>query len=232
MLFHLPLRQAAGFVTSLFRLMEVELRIPHDSTWSRRGQCIRLPRLQARGEGPIHLIVDSTGLKVCGAREWNAFKYKGNRGRSWVKLHLGVDEEGYIVAQQVTDKDAHDGATCPKLMDQVGVPIERFTGDGMYELRAIYEALKEAGTPEIEVVIPPKSGSVESGSEDRLWSQRDAAVRKILESGRRSWERESGYRQQGRVENTFFRYKQIFGGRLRARNPESQKRETLIGCHL
>ena len=54
-------------------------------------------------------------------------------------------------------------------------------------------------------------------------------VRKI---GRRQWTKESGYHQQARVENTFFRYKSIIGDRLRARHPKSQETEAIIACNI
>jgi len=50
-------------------------------------------------------------------------------------------------------------------------------------------------------------------------------------SGRRrerlQWKRESGYHRQGTVENAFFRYKQIIGPRLRARDRRAQEVEAL-----
>ena len=46
------------------------------------------------------------------------------------------------------------------------------------------------------------------------------------------WQKESGYREQARVENRFFRYKSVLGGRLRARNSKAQTRKVMIGCHL
>jgi len=53
-----------------------------------------------------------------------------------------------------------------------------------------------------------------------------------VEIGRRQWKKESGYHQQARVENTFFRYKTIIGGKLRARHPKSQKVEAIIACNI
>jgi hypothetical protein len=54
----------------------------------------------------------------------------------------------------------------------------------------------------------------------------------LQEIGRRQWKKESGYHQQARVENTFFRYKTIIGPRLRARHPESQQAEAVIACNI
>ena len=50
--------------------------------------------------------------------------------------------------------------------------------------------------------------------------------------GRREWQKESGYRQQARVENGFSRYKSVLGGHLKARNSKARRREATIGCHI
>ena len=55
---------------------------------------------------------------------------------------------------------------------------------------------------------------------------------RVKEIGRRQWKKESGYHQQARVENTFFRYKSIIGDRLRARHPKSQEAEALMACNI
>ena len=58
----------------------------------------------------------------------------------------------------------------------------------------------------------------------------DTPVERIAEIGRRAWQKETGYRQQERVEGTFLRYKRILGGRHRARGFEAQQREAMVGC--
>ena len=57
-------------------------------------------------------------------------------------------------------------------------------------------------------------------------------LERIREVGRREWQKESGYRQQARVENGFFRYKSVLGGGLKARHGKAQSREAAIGCHI
>ncbi len=63
-------------------------------------------------------------------------------------------------------------------------------------------------------------------------AQRECALARIKEVGRRQWQKESGYRQQARIENGFFRYKGTLGSGLRARDKNAQKREAMIGCHI
>ena len=70
------------------------------------------------------------------------------------------------------------------------------------------------------------------GPADGPWAQREASLQRIRKVGRREWQKESGYRQQARVENSFFRYKSVFGGDLKARHSKAQRREAAIGCHI
>ena len=98
LLFHLPLRQAEGFLTSLFHLMGLDLRSPDHTTLSRRGQHLNLTLRRVPRRAALHLVIDSTGLSMVGEGEWAAAKH-GRRGRrGWKKLHLGVDHAGVIVA--------------------------------------------------------------------------------------------------------------------------------------
>ena len=83
---------------------------------------------------------------------------------------------------------------------------------------------------EAEVIIHPRSNAVLS--EKGKWNQRDRHVQKILDEGVHRWRRESGYYQQSKVENTFYRYKTIIGRKLRARTEESREIETILGCQI
>ena len=79
-LFHLGLRQTEGFVGYLVRLMGLELRVPDHTTLSRRGRTIDVRGLPRKGDGPLHLVIDSTGLKVVGAGQWNEDKHGDSSG--------------------------------------------------------------------------------------------------------------------------------------------------------
>ena len=70
LLFHLPLRQAEGFLTSLFHLMGLDLRSPDHTTLSRRGQHLNLTLRRAPRRAALHLFIDSTGLSMVGEGEW------------------------------------------------------------------------------------------------------------------------------------------------------------------
>ena len=231
--FSLPLRQTEGFLDSLLRLMGLNLKAPDHTTLSRRNQIVAVPPLTRSYDGPIDLIVDSTGLKILGCGEWNAHKHKASKKRrDWRKLHIGVDAEGFIVAAELTASSRDDASTLPALLDTIEVPIRRFTADGAYDHRSVYDQLSAAGTENVVIVIPPRRSAVSAGPTDGPWAQRDTALERIRQVGRREWQKESGYRQQARVENSFFRYKSVLGGGLKARHSKAQRREAAIGCHI
>ncbi len=231
--FRLPLRQTEGFLDSLLSLMGLDLKAPDHTTLSRRNHEVEVPPLGRAHDGPIHLVVDSTGLKILGSGEWNVHKYKASRKhRDWRKLHIGVDDEGYILAAELTVSSEGDASTLPALLDQIEAPIRRFTADGAYDHKSVYDRVGAAGTEDVMIVIPPRRSAVSAGSTDGPWAQREAALQRIHQVGRREWQRESGYRQQARVENGFFRYKVVLGGGLKARNGNAQTREAVIGCHI
>jgi hypothetical protein len=91
LIFHLPLRQAEGFLNSLFAMMRIDRSAPDHTTLSRRGQHLTLTLGRVPKGKAVHLIIDSTGLSIVGEAEWAAAKHGGRGTRGWKKLHLGVD---------------------------------------------------------------------------------------------------------------------------------------------
>ena len=130
--FRLALRQAEGLISSILHLLGLDLAVPDHTTLCRRAATLEVPRPRPRSDGePVHLLVDSTGLKLCGAGEWLVEKHGTRRRRPWKKRHLGVDAAtGRIVASALTERDADDGAQVDLLLDQVDGPVASFTGDG------------------------------------------------------------------------------------------------------
>jgi hypothetical protein len=94
----------------------------------------------------------------------------------------------------------------------------------------VYRAVGEAGGTGVEIVVPPRRPATASPEATGPWAQRNRHIERIAEIGRQAWQRETGYRQQARVEGTFLRYKRILGGRLRAKGFEAQNREARVGC--
>ena len=128
-LFHLGLRQTEGFVGSLMRLMRLELSVPDHTTLSRRGRTVDVPSLPRKADGPLHLVIDSTGLKVVGGGQWNADKHgDSKKRRQWRKLHLGIDLGGFIVVSALTDRSRDDGCVGVELLGRLGAPVASFRG--------------------------------------------------------------------------------------------------------
>ena len=196
---------------------------------SRRAQSLEVAPKSTPHRGPIHLIVDSTGLQIVGEGPWAAAKH-GTRGtRDWRKLHVGVDGRGFIVAHCLTESRVDDASVVPELLSQVSGAIDRFTGDGAYDKTAVYDLLTER---EAEAVIPPTKNARVSRSGAAGARARNETVEAVQELGRREWKKQAGYHQQARVENAFYRYKQLIGGRLRSRNNEAQATKVRLATNV
>src|ERR671919_216301 len=68
--FHLALRQTEGLIGSILQLLGLDLAVPDYSILSRRARSLELPAQPRATGGPIHLLVDSSGLKLGGPGEW------------------------------------------------------------------------------------------------------------------------------------------------------------------
>jgi hypothetical protein len=182
-------------------------------------------------QGPVDVIVDSTGLKVCGQGEWHSQKHGEKKVKRWKKLHVGVDDKGQIVASTVTESNEQDPSQVPDLLDQIDQEIACFIGDGMYDGEPVYSAV-ENHSPGARVIIPPRKGAVLSSTASTAPTQRDHHLLEIERTGRFAWKRTSGYYDQADAENAFSRFKRTFGDRLRAKRDESQEREASLACQL
>jgi hypothetical protein len=90
LVFHQPLRQTEGAMQSIIGLLGLDLPIPDHTTFSRRGGGLTvLPQRVERTE-PLHLLIDSTGVKIYGEGEWLDQKHGVRSRRRWRKLHLAV----------------------------------------------------------------------------------------------------------------------------------------------
>jgi hypothetical protein len=156
--FRLALRQTEGLLGSIVRLLGLDLPVPDHTTLSRRAETLDVPRPRSgAGTGPIHLLVDSTGLKLCGAGEWLVEKHGAKTRRSWRKLHIGMDADtGDVVAAALTTNDIDDASQVGPLLEQLHRPVASFTGDGAYDRDNVYRVVTERD-PAASVVVPPGS---------------------------------------------------------------------------
>jgi hypothetical protein len=229
LVFHQPLRQTEGLLRSIADVLKIDIAIPDHTTLSRRGGGLPiLPKRIDRNE-PLHLLVDSTGLKIYGEGEWLDQKHGIRSRRRWRKLHLGVDADTHeIVAVELTPDDVGDISVMPGLLDQIDVDVASMTADGAYDGEVVYDVVAERH-PEAAIIIPPRITSVLNETKT---TQRDEHLAMIAEHGRMSWQRSSGYNRRSLVETTMFRYKTIIGRRLRARSLSNQRTEAKVGCNV
>ena len=215
LLFHLPLPQTEGFLGSVLRLMGLSLPCPDHTTLSRRYATVTIQQQAQRApQGSMSVIVDSTGLKVCGRGEWHAHKHGDKKRRRWKKLHLGVDDEGCILASCVTDGHEQDPTQVPELLYQIDDKIDRFVADGIYDQEPVYTAVEDH-SPGARVIIPPRKNAALSRTAESVPTPRDEHLVVIERHGVFAWKRMSGYYAQSHAENAFARYKRMFGSGLR-----------------
>jgi hypothetical protein len=228
--FHQPLRQTEGLVGSLLELMGLDLPVPDHSTLSRRSRTLAVAPQAA--SGPVHLLVDSTGVKLSGPGEWLVEKHGTQRRRAWRKLHLGVDAKtGTIVASTLTSKEVDDAAELGPLLDQIDEPLAAVIADGAYDQDRVYDAVAEHSA-EAAVVVPPRATAVLSPSAETDPTQRDRHIQVIAEQGRMGWQRTSGYNARAGAEGTMSRYKRIIGDTLRSHSRPAQEVETRIAVSI
>ena len=145
-LYSLAGRQTEGFLASIFSLMGVDLPVPDHTTLSRRlGKLnIDIPVMPAKEA--IHLVVDSTGVKVYGEGEWKTRIHGVGKRRTWRKLHLGVNEAtGEIVTVVVSTNDISDDQVFCQLLEVVESEIAQVSGDGAYDQRKCYDSASHSG---------------------------------------------------------------------------------------
>ena len=228
--FRLALRQTEGLIGSIIRLLGLTLSVPDHTTLSRRAETLEVPRPRSDSDAePVHLLVDSTGLKLCGPGEWLIEKHGTKRRRAWRKMHIGVDADtGRIVASELTTHDADDGAQVGPLLDQVAAPLASFTGDGAYDQEGVYASIAERH-PEARVIVPPRSTAVPSAAAETAPTQRDQHLQLIAEHGRMGWQKASGYNRRALAEATIGRFKRVIGDGLHARTDQRQATEMNVG---
>tara|TARA_R100000322_G_scaffold167840_1_gene136406 strand:- start:693 stop:1433 length:741 start_codon:yes stop_codon:yes gene_type:complete len=147
-LFKLPLRQTAGMVASLLRLAGLDWPVPDYSTLCRRQKTLKVQIPYRRAEGPLNLLVDSTGIKFLGDGEWQARKHGVQGRRQWRKVHLAMDiATSDIRAVEFTPSREGDSPVLPDLLGQIpeDEDIGTVTADGAYDTRRCHGAVIARG---------------------------------------------------------------------------------------
>ena len=212
-LFGMALRQTTGFVESLLRLINLDWMVPNFSTLSRRQKTLKVNIPYRGSQGPLQLLIDSTGIKVEGEGEWNARKHGGSKRRVWRKIHIrcptgecvhsprgGIDEQTLeIRAAELTTSDVGDAPMLPELLDQIppdqqiasvtapshGLQANRCRAtDGAFDTRKCHDAIAARGAA---AIIPPRKNAKPWKPDTAGAIARNEALRASRRFGRTIW---------------------------------------------
>jgi len=224
-LFGMALRQTTGAVESLLRLVGLGSTVPDFSTLSRRQKTLAVNISYRGSKGPLHLLIDSTGIKVEG--EWHARKHGGPKRRVWRKIHLGIDEQTLeIRAVEITGNHIGDAPVLPDLLSQIPADeqIGSVTADGAYDTRKCHDAIADRGA---HAVIPPRGNAKPWEPTTAGAIARNETLRASKNLGRAIWRNWSGHHRRSRVE-TKMHYMKLLGQRLMVRDFDRQVAEVQV----
>ena len=244
-LFRLPLRQVTGFIEYLFGIMGIESLSPDYTTISKR-----MPSIIVRYRRKIHygsnegivMLIDSSGFKVFGENEWMRKKHGATYQRTWRESHIAIDHETRdIVGLVNTTAHVHDNTQLRPLIKQVvkdgNYKIKTIIGDGAYDAKDNYLLGRKLG---IEMIAPPPKNATEHLNtgwhyqwyDTPGWEERNAVVRHIEEYGLDGWKADVDYHRRSLVENAFYRWKTIFGEKLKSRKEDTQYIEQCLKAKI
>jgi hypothetical protein len=212
--FDRPYRMVEGLASSILQLLGIELSIPDHTLLSRRAKTltVRIPRRQRTK--PVHVVVDSTGLKLYGEGEWKVRQHGAGKRRTWRKVHVAVEAaDKDVLAVEVTTEPWTDGEVFAGLLEQIEDPITPVDGDGAYDTRRVYAAAAKRGA---QVAVPPRENAVP-------WAAahpRTQALAAIAPQGLSAWKPAGGDHRRNLAENAIYRLKQVFADRLASRRFE------------
>ena len=239
MVYGLGLRETEGFVESLFELMGLEdLPVPDYTTLSKRQGDLDIDLPTSSKVSPIHLVIDSTGLKVYGEGEWKQCIHGKQKRRTWRKLHLGVDSDtGLVTAVTLTDNTSSDSSQVEPLLEETlpegseaedsEAALDKVGADGAYDTFDVYELISDYGaTP---VIPPQKNAKIKKhGNSGGPPLSRDEAIRYIRGHGRNKWKRVHDYHRRSLAETAVYRFKGLMGRFVEARTWENERTEVRL----
>jgi len=224
--YRLPYRGLDGFLRSI---LGAKARLPDYTT-----VCVRAATVEAvlkvirRGE-KVHLVVDTTGLKVYGEGEWKVRQHGASKRRIWRKLHLGIDEATQdIVTVDLTENSVGDQEHLPELLNKVSenVRLKQVSADGIYDSHACYQAVHKKGA---RLITPPRHNAVlPRGRPRRCEPLRTRMIRDCKRRGRAAWKKHYRYHRRSLSETGMYRFKISFGGTLASRSFPRQKTEAIL----
>jgi Transposase DDE domain len=224
-IYRLPLRATQGFLQSIFKMMSVKLDVPDYTTICRRAAKQKVTLDCELPKEPMHLAIDSTGLKIFGEGEWKVRIHGVGKRRTWRKLHIGLDvETREIVAAAVTEANVHDSHVLEELTPENGGEVNSIYADGAYDNFHGYDMAVRLVA---NAYIDPRSGAaLATGSKVTAASLvRNTNIRGIWKLGKEAWKAEVSYHKRSLAENGIYRLKTIFGDHMASRKMDRQVTE-------
>ena len=236
--FKLTLRGVEGFIRSVIKREGLALQTPDYTTLCKRrgGLEVDLSIGKLKNKEGLHIVIDSTGLKVFGEGEWKVRKHGYTKKRTWMKLHLAINSETQAIeASCLTKAGVQDCQALPGLLNEITSPIKKMVGDGAYDRFSCYEEAVKRGS---EGIFPPQHNARTSSERPRnkkrasieAIKRRDDTIIKVRELGLKCWKENVGYHRRSLAETGMFRIKTLLGSNLTARRIENQQVEVKIRC--
>ena len=215
--FRLPLRALQGFAQSLRDLAFAAVPVPNYTTLCFRAQTLEAQLPIIRDGEPIHLVIDSTDVRVYGEGEWKVRQHGYSKRRTWRKVHLALDANtAQVRGALMTHQDVADGDVLPELLDQIpdDAPLDVIGGDGVYDSRPCHAAIAPS--------IPPRDGVAHWPADTSGATWLNNAVDAIARLIRREWKMGRGYHRRSLAENAMYHQKTLTGNGLWERRIDSQ----------
>jgi hypothetical protein len=230
-LFRLPLRATEGFINSLIELLQLPIMAPNYTTLSRRQASLTIPTYKSQKNEPIHLVVDSSGIKIYGEGEWKMRLYGKEKRRTWRKLHVAVNEKNHdIVMAKVTHANVHDTEVFESLLPHKEMcHVGQVTGDGAYDTQQCYTATVGIGA---KPCFPPRSVAARHKVTHEGKRLRNHAIGRVKQWGLKKWKIKNNYHRRSIAETAFLRLKKIFGACASSRKFDNQVTELTLRCHM
>jgi hypothetical protein len=226
-LFSLPLRQAMGRAQSLLGLASLDWPVPDYSTVSRRQKTLRVAIEVVPTTTGLHLLVDSTGIKMLGEGGWKTKKHGADYRRQWRKVHLGIDAATLeIRTMEVTDNSIGDAPMLSNLLGHIP-PKEQLasvSGDGVYDTKGCHEAI---ALRQADAIIPTRKNAKPWKANRTGAAARNEILRVTRRLGQTIWKKWSGYHRRSLVETKMRSFK-LLGERIMARDFDRQVAELQV----
>jgi hypothetical protein len=172
---------------SLLKLAGLDWQVPGFSTVSRRQKHLSVTIAAQPTTTGLHLLIDSTGIKMLGEGKWKAKKHGADYDRQWRKVHLGIDAATLeIPAVEVTDNATNDAPILPCLLDQIlaDETVARVSGDGAYDTKGCYETIAQRGS---QAIIPTHKNAKPWNDQRPGAQARNAILAATRQLGRKIW---------------------------------------------